>query len=442
MKMLRNLAALALAFLIAVPHQFARAGAGNNVADSGGRLGAATADSVPPGTVITIQNWQNYRQFMPDGMAAMFEGKYYWKMPADVQMAVATNVTDPLPKNYLAATEKYADQIKVVELPDGGLSLQDYHGGIPFPNPQEPHKGWKVLMNLWYRYAPHLLVDTHGWDCAVDGSGNSNCESYQLVDRQLGYNTDAGIVADTGAPGAKYFTEWFMLLEPEQSRYTTQLTINYVDLAKPEEVYTFLPSLRRSQPMATSGRCAAYGGEDWTAEDFRSGFDSNVTEIESTYLGHKRILALTDIRAPEDPFPGEFYLPLIWPKPGWAKWQVREVNVISVKKIPSRAAGYCYGNRVIYADQHFFAPLWEDLYDSQMRPWKFTTIIPQQVEVPGIGPVNTPGVDVELIWDVRRNHASASGESARAVYVNEQAPAEFQDLARYTTPAGLNLIMR
>jgi hypothetical protein len=33
-----------------------------------------------------MQNWQNYRQFMPDEMAALFDGKYFWKMPADVSM--------------------------------------------------------------------------------------------------------------------------------------------------------------------------------------------------------------------------------------------------------------------------------------------------------------------------------------------------------------------
>ena len=140
------------------------------------------ADSIPPGTIITMQNWQNYRRFMPDGMVALFEGKYFWKMPPDVQMEVSPTIIVPLPKNYLAATEKYASQVKVIELPDGGLTLQGYRGGIAFPNPQEPHRGWKVLMNLWYRYSPRLLVVTHGWTCAVNSSGNSNCETYQVVE--------------------------------------------------------------------------------------------------------------------------------------------------------------------------------------------------------------------------------------------------------------------
>jgi len=115
-----------------------------------------SADGIPVGTVITTQNWQQYRQFMSDGLVDLFSGKYYWKMPADVSMPVGPTVVNPLPKNYMAATEQYSGQVKVVERPDGGLSLDGYHGGLPFPNPQEPHKGWKILANVWYRYIPHL----------------------------------------------------------------------------------------------------------------------------------------------------------------------------------------------------------------------------------------------------------------------------------------------
>ena len=233
-----------------------------------------------------------------------------------------------------------------------------------------------------------------------------------------------------------------MVLEPEQSRYSASLNINYVDLSRPEDVYAFLPSLRRYQPVASSGRCAETEGMDWTAEDFRSGLDSTMAELQARYIGHKRILALVDFRAPDNPFPDGFFMPIVWPKPSWAKWQLRDVNVIDVRKIASKAGGYCYGKRVMYIDAHNFSPLWEELFDTQMSLWKFQTTLPQRVDVPGVGPVVTPGVDVELIWDIQRNHASAGGESAGSVYVNEQAPAEFHDVARYTTPAGLNLIMR
>src|ERR1700733_4327995 len=86
------------------------------------------ADSIAPGTIITMQNWQTYRDFMPDGMVAFFEGKYFWKMPADVQMPVGPTVIHPLPASYMDATEKYSAQVRITELPDGGLTLRGYGG--------------------------------------------------------------------------------------------------------------------------------------------------------------------------------------------------------------------------------------------------------------------------------------------------------------------------
>jgi hypothetical protein len=57
-----------------------------------------------------MQNWQRYKQYMPDGMVALFEGEYFWKMPADVSIIVGPTIIHPLPSNHLAATEKYSDQ--------------------------------------------------------------------------------------------------------------------------------------------------------------------------------------------------------------------------------------------------------------------------------------------------------------------------------------------
>src|ERR1700736_3553623 len=52
----------------------------------------ANQGTIPPGTKITMQNWQQFKQFMPVGMIALFEGKYYWKMPSDVEIDVGPTV--------------------------------------------------------------------------------------------------------------------------------------------------------------------------------------------------------------------------------------------------------------------------------------------------------------------------------------------------------------
>jgi len=111
----------------------------------------AASGSIAPGTRITMQNWRQYSQFMPDGMKELFEGKYFWKMPADVELDVGPTVIHPLPTGYLAATEQGRGHTKISSLPNGRLNIEEYRGGIPFPDATEPDVGWKILANFWFR---------------------------------------------------------------------------------------------------------------------------------------------------------------------------------------------------------------------------------------------------------------------------------------------------
>ena len=404
-----------------------------------------SAETIAPGTAITMANWAQYRQFMPEGMAALFKGTYQWSMPLGVEMDVGPTVIHPLPKAYLEATEKYSSQVKLVELPQGGLTLSNYQGGIPFPNPSDPHKGWKILADVWYRYQPHLNVDSYGSGCLVDGSGSINCMAAELVHRQLAYNTDPGVPVNTPGAKGRFFSQYMMVLEPEQKRYTASLTVSYDDPARPEDVYVFIPALRRYQPVSAAARCSPNQGTDATQEDYRQGFDSNITELNADYLNEKKILALVGFKMPTGRFPDDYDMPLGWPKPTWGKWQLRDVHVISVTKIPSKAQGYCYGKRVMYVDKATSSPLWEELYDTKMQPWKFVGLFHQTVDVPGVGlQDDSGGALVEAFWDIQSKHATFFTDPAqnKPFYVNEQAPKEYTDLRRYTEPSGLSLIMR
>ena len=408
----------------------------------------ATADGalepIPPGTTINGQNWQHYRQFMPDGMIALFEGKYAWKMPPDAALEVGPTVIHPLPRNYVAATEKYSGQVQLQELPEGGLTLRNYQGGAPFPNPQEPHKGWKILANLWYRYQPHLSVVSYANGCLVDHYGSVSCDAAQIVERQLAFNTDPGIPATIPGSEGKFVTQWLMVLEPEQLRYTANLNISYTDLSRPDDQFVFLPALRRYQPVSTLARCSPSHDTDATPEELREGFDSNLTQVKVDLIAEKKILALVDISLPQGKFPQSFDMPLGWPTASWGKWQLRDVYVINVTKLPAYASSYCYGKRVLYVDKQFAAPVWEDLYDSSMRPWKFLGLFLKTCDVPQIGPVNSCGALVESYWDVKNTHSTffVDPDAAHPMYTNEESPKEFYDLVRFATAPGLNQIMR
>lgn len=404
-------------------------------------------DPLPVGTTITMQNWRQFQKFMPDGMITLFEGQYFWKMPDDVAMEVGPTVINPLPKTYLAATEKYAGQTKIETLPDGGLTLSGYQGGIPFPTPAAPHEGWKILADFWYRYMPHLVVNTPnnlGFFCTLDSYRNVSCTKGLWVYRQLSYNTDPGTPATIPGGEGKFYTTWFMVEEPEQAKYTATLTIGYADLTKPEKIYTFTPALRRAMPLSTAARCAS-SGSDTTPDDGRFGFDGNIPEFSAHLLGERKILAQMNVGSAGANFPQDYDMPLGWSKATWGKWELRDVYVLDVRKIPALAAGYCYGKRIMFLDKQFLGALWEDLYDSKMQLWKVALLQPIVITVPRLGPQNSSGAQFSHYWDLQNHHATFSGPNDGHGYnilINEEAPSEYGDIEKYTTPGGLNQVMR
>ena len=42
-------------------------------------------------------------------------------------------------------------------LPNGHYKINNYHGGVVFPNPEEPHKGFKILANVFFAHAPAIF---------------------------------------------------------------------------------------------------------------------------------------------------------------------------------------------------------------------------------------------------------------------------------------------
>jgi hypothetical protein len=413
---------------------------------------AHSQDTIPVGTKITIQNWQQYKQFMPDGLAKMFAGQFFWKLPTDVEIDIGPTVNIPEPPTYVAATEKYGNQVRVAHLPNGHLDVLNYFGGEPFPNPQEPDKGYKVLANLWYSYRPHLNVTDFSHpvrDCIVDRYSNTSCESIDIVYRQEGYNTDPGVPVFE-SPDV-WYTEWLMVEAPEQAKYTAQLTLFYKDNQKWQDEYVFVPSLRRSLRLSSTARCSPLLGSDLAQDDAQvSGFNGGIAFFDAKYLEHKKIIALTgayNYYTVGHEFPKNFYQPLMFPPPSMGHWQLRDADVLDIHRVPSERAGYCYGKRMLYIDRHYHTGLWDDLYDSNMKLWKVALLaVPDAARVPGVPGGRAPGLDgFFTMWDIQNDHVTVItglNEKGEGYFVNSDAPKQYQDYVRYATPAGLSAIMR
>jgi hypothetical protein len=162
------------------------------------------------------------------------------------------------------------------------------------------------------------------------------------------------------------------------------------------------------------------------------------------FIGHRQMLELTGYYAPlGGDFPNNYYMPLGWPKPSCGQWQLRVVDVIDVRHIPTQQMSYCYGKRIIYEDSSTHHALWEDAYDTKMNLWKTALLAQRTVAVNSVGTV--PGGFDSSAWGLKNDHMTNTSTQSRDgvdVSVNNTVPKEFQDLATYSTPGGLAEIMK
>jgi hypothetical protein len=413
-------------------------------------LGADDSQSmVLVGTKITMQNWRQYRRFMPDGMIALFEGNLAFKMPNDVEIDVGPDIHIRPPSTFTEATEKYGGQVRVVHLPNGHNDIANYVAGEPFPDPHGPDKGYEILADLWYAYGPHLSVGMPGygpWNLwLLDRFGNYSGAKWAFVYRQLAFNTDPGVPRTDPLAAGTAGSQWIMVEEPEQAKYTADLDLLPQNNQDPESNYVFVPALRRSLRVSVNSRCASLLGTDWTHDDQKPGFNGGLAIFNADFLRDMKVLTLVEMTAAEANFPANYDMPLGFPKPSWGPWSLRNVWVINVHRIPSEAAGYCYSKRTIYVDKETARELWDEEYDVTGKLWK--------VGLAGYHPQKVPGTDGETIygrffaetWDLQNEHVTLgynTDNNGRYVMLNSEVPKEYDNVAKYSTPGGLMQIMQ
>jgi Protein of unknown function (DUF1329) len=414
-----------------------------------GSVCAATEgqDPIQPGTVITLQNWQSYRQYMTEGMQALFAGRYFWKLPPDASMEVGQPKPHPLPQVFLDNTKKYSHLVQIRDLPNGGHTIVGYVAGRPFPDPVAPMKGYKILVDLWYRYSPYLTCGDDAHQYVQDESGSTSRSHNVEVDRRLSYISDPGQPIDDQRSAGYYRSEYSMTLEPEQQKYTTVLTLYPRDPSKLEDQYIFLPQLRRVLRQSANARCSPVGGGDFAVDDFE-GFNGGIARFQSDYLRDQPILTVVD-SGPEAYGNLSNYDSLFFPKPEVGKWQLRDTYVIDVRRIPSEQKGYCYGKQILYVDKDSDQVLWKDGYDPEMKFVKIGMSSKIATPVPQEGLQVGTGNEIEIMWDVQKNHASlylTAGPSGKGLVANDQCRnldgENYDVLKRYSTPAGLTEVMR
>lgn len=134
-------------------------------------------DTIPIGTKITLQNWQQYKKFMPVWLQSLYSGEYHWQIGSGPEFTIEVGPTHdlPLPAKYKEDTEKYAGQARLAKAPTGGWTIVGYTAGVPFPNPSEPNKAAKIMYNAWLVFRP-AISHYYTYDWIVDQYDNVSKE--------------------------------------------------------------------------------------------------------------------------------------------------------------------------------------------------------------------------------------------------------------------------
>jgi Protein of unknown function (DUF1329) len=438
---------IALALLFWCLSQALAAGGAYDIAAYKALADADSTQGIPPGTTLSVENWQNYKQFLPIGLQWLYSGKYFYKLQPGPDYSIEVQATRSIapPHQFALDTEKYAGQAKLKPLGEGRFGIEGYQAGLPFPNPANgPDAGMKVLYNFYYHYQPHVLYNLYNvW--LMDRYNNRYVEASVEVFHRLMHVSDIGAPINNPMAGSYFMSVYDEVMSPEQSKYTAELVMFPEEVTAVQEIYVFLPSLRRSLRLSSTARCSPALGTDFTNDDNRDGFNGIPTTFSAELIGQKKVLALVhdDLQARQKP---ENYLTsglAGWAKPVVGKWELRKAYLIDIRPLPEIARSYCYASRVLYVDQETSAPLFVDLYDSSLKPWKVT------VNRFGTIPVNdgynsvclTPGDANPTIYDLQNDHNSLAFQQMVAA-ANSAVPVEYTNVQRYATPAGLSQVMK
>jgi len=407
----------------------------------------AQEGTIPVGTVITMQNWQQYQQFMPHGMQELAKGTYFWKLPPDFQLVVGPTHHYAPPVTFQQYTEKYSGLVKIGDGPGGKHLLTGYVAGWPFPNPAEPMKGWKILVNLWYGYTPKILCTPHAHLYFQDRYHNSTSEAFIEVYQKLDHIGDAGFpITDPASNGVQY-SEYLQITQPEQARYTAQLTLYYDDFAKDEDLFLFVPALRRSLRLSSAARCSPIIGSDYSQDEAKPTlFNCTPSRFDATYLGSPPLLGMTVSDPVNYGNINNFYPQVLMPTPAVGKWEVRPTYELDVRRIPSQQSGYCYSKKILWIDSEIYSTLWEDLYDVTGKLWKTAYVEPIATEVNGEGIQGSSGHLYSVMYDIQGDHLSMYNSSDPPVKTNQDCAnydgENYMNTSRYATVSALSEIMR
>lgn len=256
------------------------------------------------------------------------------------------------PQSYRDATEKYKGTAKV----DSDGNLLNYTAGLPFPDPKT---ALEIMWNFDRRYGgdDHVYKGSVGKMIDSQGRERSITMDFNLM-RFTGRSSLPPMPTIPTEDGVKRKT-LSVMTKPQAVAGTGVLTIVYEDPNRENDLWFYVPTLRRTVRASAARGQENYGGTDTTWDDIYV-WSGNIQDATYKLLGKKEVLAVVDEGLDEMPDETGGFMQ----GGNWQKVMVYEIE--AVHKNPK----YPYSKSIWWVDPKTWEILYSVIYDRKGNLWK------------------------------------------------------------------------
>ncbi len=319
------------------------------------RADAAEAD-LKPGDTIGPHSWERVKGMVGDNLLDRIKQGYSFKIKEPIRYDV--------PREYAEATRKYSGKVRLGA--DG--ELLNYVAGRPFPQiePRDPQAGQKAAWNFYWRWRGDDYKAGGGTEIgkviryAIEKDGSerrADFVAYFLFPR-----TRVTLDPKPVIPGYEHIDSLQLRIDsyPRDSSGTATFEIRYADPKRPDDLYLYIPSLRRIRRATTTQRCQTLAPSEFNLDDINF-FNGKITDFNYRLLGEKKALVnYAQKNVPYQRKQGD-YLPID------EMWEIQDVYVLEITpKDPS----YCTPKKILWIDKVAYEATWGMTWDRKGDYWK------------------------------------------------------------------------
>ncbi|MDY6864162.1 MAG: DUF1329 domain-containing protein [Thermodesulfobacteriota bacterium] len=322
------------------------------------------AKTIKPGTVITGKNYETYLPELKRLLTSVLFKHYINGLQNGwITMPIVKKGDYKSPKGYLEFSDKNADKYKVGK--DNVLIGPTWWGGAPFPDPKNGKElGW----NIYRRYDCHREEFHVEPDCNLIDKNGKLERSYtnDFFGKKYHARTDTPPIPEV--PGNNGFINWkiaMLVTSPFDIKGFVMLRNQYEDIFKPDDVFSYIPAIRRIRRLTGADVTDPLMGSDACYDDFECWQQKLGPEIKFGNPENKEILIPSWSSVEVHP---EKRTDWIKHNCFQTEWEIRPVWVLPT----DMPLDYAYSRRVFYIEKEMknYFIFAVDNYDQKGRIWK------------------------------------------------------------------------